>query len=141
MKRRLYHAEDLGQFSQSSDVPTSERRFPVQDEAAANLVSSEAECNGVVDEFLYEDCDKPLHMPAIDIDFPVSVRESETPGHFHLFIDHPISWAAYVRVLVALGDAGLVEQGYVNASIERGATFVATRPWKGAVELIDEEPF
>lgn len=71
-----------------------------------------------------------LHMPVLDIDFPCELRESETPGHFHLFIDKPIRWEDYSRLLMALGDAGVLEEGYARASIKRKQSFVAIRPWK-----------
>ena len=71
-----------------------------------------------------------LHMPVLDIDFPCELRESETPGHFHLFINKPILWEEYERLLRALAQAGIVEYGYARASIKRKQSFVAIRPWK-----------
>lgn len=72
-----------------------------------------------------------LHYPVLDIDHPCHVRPSETPGHFHLYIDKGVEWEKYEALLVALADAGIIERGYANASIERKGTFVAVRPWKG----------
>ena len=71
-----------------------------------------------------------MHYPVLDLDFPARLTPSETPGHFHLAIDQAVEWDAYVAVLEALGAAGLLEPGYVTASIDRGASYVATRPWK-----------
>ena len=71
-----------------------------------------------------------LHYPVLDIDFPCTLKESETKGHFHLKIDKGIPWDKYERMLAARADAGVSEQGYYNASVEREATFIAVRPWK-----------
>lgn len=65
-----------------------------------------------------------LHAPVIDIDYPARLVPSSTPGHFHLYLDEAIPWSDYVRVLEVLADVGLIERGYANASIRRGASFV-----------------
>ena len=75
--------------------------------------------------------DDGLHYPVLDIDFPCHVRPSETPGHFHLFIDKGLEWEQYADLLEALAVAGIIEPGYANSSIERKGTFAALRPWKG----------
>lgn len=72
--------------------------------------------------------DRARHKVVLDVDLPVTVIASSTPGHHHLFIDHEIDWADYVRLLEALAACGLVEQGYVNASTQRGYTSVRL-PW------------
>ena len=69
-----------------------------------------------------------IHKPVIDIDLPISVLPSSTPGHHHLFIDHVMTWDQYVMLLGALVAAGLVEQGYFDASLTRGHTAVRL-PW------------
>lgn len=71
-----------------------------------------------------------LHMPALDIDFPCHIRESETPGHYHLLIDVPMSWEKYAKLLLVMEEVGILEPGYVKASLERGCTFLARAPWK-----------
>lgn len=68
------------------------------------------------------------HRPVLDIDFPVSVIPSSTPGHHHLYIDKPMEWTRYQLLLEALADAGVIEQGYANVSIARGYTSVRL-PW------------
>jgi len=66
-----------------------------------------------------------LHMPVLDIDgISVRVVPSATPSNCHLYIDKAVTWHWYYRLLVALADAGIVERGYVLASIRQGATFV-----------------
>lgn len=68
------------------------------------------------------------HVPVLDVDLPVRVRESGTPGHHHLFIDKPMSWRAYKRLLKALARAGIVEKDWVRTSIRHGGTLA--RIWK-----------
>lgn len=68
------------------------------------------------------------HVLALDIDLPLVALPSSTPGHWHLIIDHEMSWDAYERVLDAMADAGLLEEGLVRASKERRCTRLRT-PW------------
>lgn len=92
--------------------------------AEADVVSSEVGNN--------------LHAPCIDIDVPIRVVPSTTPGHGHLYIDVPMDWDHYLAILTALVDAGVVERGYVMASECRKATHVRL-PW---VKKVPEEvPF
>lgn len=72
--------------------------------------------------------EEPLHRPVLDIDFPAALIPSTTPGHFHLYLDKPMGWSQYSRLLGALAEAGIIEQGYLGASIDRGYTSVRL-PW------------
>jgi len=76
---------------------------------------------------------EPMHNVVIDLDLPAALLPSSTPGHFHLFIDKPMTWPVYATLLEALSAAGLVEHGYVSASLTRQHTAVRL-PWirKGA---------
>lgn len=69
-----------------------------------------------------------MHRPLLDIDMPAKLIPSTTPGHFHLFIDREMPWCQYARLLRALGRAGILEPGYVTASLERGYSAVRL-PW------------
>ncbi len=69
-----------------------------------------------------------VHRPVIDLDLPAQLVPSSTPGHHHLYIDKPMAWDVYMRLLVALADAGLVERGYVGATERRGYSAVRL-PW------------
>jgi hypothetical protein len=71
-------------------------------------------------------CTSGKHAPVIDIDVPMYVVPSSKLGHGHLYIDKEITWAQYTRILKALTSAGIVEEGYLEASMERG--FTAVRP-------------
>ena len=74
------------------------------------------------------------HYPCIDIDIPVRLVPSSTPGHSHLYVDEPITWDTYKNLLVALADAGIVEEGYLNASLKQGGTTVRMPHVKKVVE-------
>ena len=76
------------------------------------------------------------HKPVIDFDLPIEVIPSSTEGHGHLYIDKRLSWSDYVKLLEVLVEVGLVEEGYLNASVARGYTAVRL-PWimKGQEEL------
>ena len=72
----------------------------------------------------------PLHMPVIDIDFPIAAVPSKTKGHYHLYLQKSMTWEQYVVLLSALAFAGIIEPGYFNTSIRRKQTFVRTAPLK-----------
>lgn len=72
--------------------------------------------------------DGRAHRPFLDIDFPAELIPSTTPGHFHLYLDKELTWAKYKRLLNVLADVGILERGYVNASIDREYTSVRL-PW------------
>lgn len=73
---------------------------------------------------------KHNHALVIDVDHPTWLVKSSTPGHYHLYIDPPggIPDAAYWNLIDALHRAGIIEEGYRNASLERGFTCVRL-PW------------
>lgn len=64
------------------------------------------------------------HAPVIDIDLPIRAIPSSTPGHYHLYIDKKMSWKSYRKLLKALVEAGLVEEGWYKMSLRRGMTMV-----------------
>lgn len=68
------------------------------------------------------------HKPVLDIDVPMTLIPSSTKGHFHLYIDHPVSWDAYCKLLDALVECRIVEEDYAYASKNRGYTAVRL-PW------------
>jgi hypothetical protein len=68
------------------------------------------------------------HRVVLDLDMPAQLVESTTPGHFHLYIDKELTWAAYLALLFALQKAGIIERGYLRASRARGYTAVRL-PW------------
>lgn len=65
-----------------------------------------------------------IHWPVLDLDMACHLIPSTHEGHFHLVIEHPMSWDQYVKLLKALRDAGLLERWFVEKSIERGYTAI-----------------
>lgn len=125
MKRTYWFSSHLGVDYEPGDAEVRE----IVPKERANLVSS------YVDESVWEWGDEAaLHMPTLDIDHKCHIRESETPGHYHLLIDVPMLWSDYKKLLEVMADVGILEQGYVKASIERGSTFLARQPWKSDVQ-------
>lgn len=104
---RLYWRADLEQPYAGLD----QKRVAATKEDA-NVVSSE--------------CANGKHMPAIDLDIPCRLVPSSTEGHFHLYIDKEIERENYWDILRALSDAGIVEQGFYELSVQRGASFLRT---------------
>lgn len=75
-----------------------------------------------------------VHKPVLDIDMPVKVIESSTPGHHHLFIDKELTSKQYFKLLDVLVECGIIEFGYKYHSERRGFTAIRV-PWvrKGTV--------
>ena len=91
-------------------------------------ISSSANHDIYGDTFKWSDARRHMHIPVIDVDVPVEVVESTTPGHFHLYIDHLVEPEKYMALLVALADCGIVEEGYARASYAKGFSAVRV-PW------------
>lgn len=70
------------------------------------------------------------HHVVLDIDHPVHVEESSTPGNYHLYIEvgDGIAWADYLKFLEAAASINLIEPGYLMASKHRKHTDVRL-PW------------
>lgn len=91
----------------------------------------------------YEEPHLRTHRPVLDIDIPAKLIPSSTKGHFHLYLDVEIPHTKYMALLLALEDAGIIEPGYLGASVERGYTAVRL-PWveKKAEDMVVEgDPF
>jgi hypothetical protein len=69
-----------------------------------------------------------LHCPVLDIDVPALLVPSSTVDHSHLYIRKPMPWHHYSMLLQTLSYVGILEEGYVGASLARQETFVRT-PW------------
>lgn len=106
-EREQYYADLKGGWE------TSLVEEPTEDHPA-NLVSS---------KLTY--FDDNFHSPVLDIDFPAQLIPSTTEGHFHLYLDGlEMSWDKYKALLIALGEAGVIGQGYLSHALERGMTTV-----------------
>lgn len=64
------------------------------------------------------------HMPTLDLDRPALLDPSSTSGHYHLYIDSPMTWRAYRRLLRALYLGGVIGRNAYWRSLDRGASFV-----------------
>lgn len=73
-------------------------------------------------------CRDGKHRPVLDIDFPVRLVPSTTAGHFHLYVDVPMTWEKQCILMAAMEKAGIVQKGYRKWSVERGMSFVRP-PW------------
>lgn len=69
-------------------------------------------------------CEDGFHRPALDIDLPAEIFQSSTPGHCHLYIDQPMTWVKYVKLMTVLVEVGLLDKRYLNHSLERGQTLL-----------------
>jgi hypothetical protein len=69
-----------------------------------------------------------LHMPVLDLDFPLVAEPSTTPGHHHLYIDRALTWDQLVKLMDVMEEIGLLEPGYVEAAKMRGYSSVRL-PW------------
>jgi hypothetical protein len=63
-----------------------------------------------------------IHAPALDIDMEARLIPSSTPGHYHLYIDKPMTWRKYKKLLKVMAKVGILQQGYVNSAIRNGYT-------------------
>ena len=69
-----------------------------------------------------------IHKPLLDLDIPVVLVPSTTPGHSHLYIDQPVYWYKYQHLLTVLKDLGILQEGYVNGAFNRGYSSLRL-PW------------
>lgn len=109
---KLVKEEDLG--STGGDYTGGEKDGIVACEHEANIITSE-----LVGQRSATSVDLSLHAPVLDIDFGAQLIPSSTPGHFHLYFEKAMTWDNYCGLLKALGAVGILEQGYVAASLRR----------------------
>jgi hypothetical protein len=72
--------------------------------------------------------DPSYHTVMLDIDIPAKLVPSTTPGHSHLYIDTRLKWGQYEKLLIALADAKIIEQGYLGVSRKNMMTSLRL-PW------------
>lgn len=115
-------------WSRGSDAEAmdDDGRKSVEDLEQAEAVSS-------VDMWNIEDPEQGRHTVMLDLDCPAALIPSSTPGHWHLYIARQLTWRDYAKLLTVLGEVGILEPGFVNASLKRKQTFLRM-PWvrKGA---------
>lgn len=130
-KRDHWMAPVLGKKSDEPNMEDERWIVPRDSNDHWNLVGSTVEAEIRHDEYAQRDAsEEAVHMPVLDIDHMCFLMPSETPGHFHLYIDVPMTWEQYEAIIVAMGNAGVLEPGYVSASLSRRCTYVSPKPWK-----------
>lgn len=125
--------EQLPAFVHTHQLAT----IPEGDSADDDYDASHVETEDIekADIVLSVDPSTGKHRPVLDIDFPLHTVPSSTPGHFHLYLDKPMPWSKYKKLIHALADAGIIEDGYASVSLDRKYTSVRL-PWvkKGSVK-------
>lgn len=93
--------------------------------SVVNSISRIFTDDDIDDVFSLDDEEKDsYHYPVIDIDLPCQWVPSSNEGHGHLYINVPMGWANYQKLLTVMSEVGLVEKGFVDAAIKRGQTYV-----------------
>lgn len=105
----------------SSVTYSREQREPASDISQANVATSIREDVGDPDN-------APLHALLIDLDLPAYLVPSSTKGHSHLYVDVAIPQQRYFRLLDALAECGVIQNGYAASSKGRGGTALRL-PW------------
>lgn len=124
--QKLYR---VGRWSADSSQPPEENTVEeVYSLEEANIVSSEQQKLSFSSDGASITDIRQDHIVILDIDVPAALLDSSTPGKHHLYIDAPMSWETYSKLLDVMAEAGILEPGYVAASKERGFTAVRL-PW------------
>jgi hypothetical protein len=119
-RNRLYRVIN---WRTSSDDPEAGRGDVAEGSLDhADIVSSE-----IRDGYASPWASEQMHTPVLDLDVPCELVRS-TNGNAHLFIDVDVPWSAYLDLLHALANCGIIEPGYLGASEARGFTAVRL-PW------------
>lgn len=64
------------------------------------------------------------HIIILDLDFPVTLIPSKTPGHNHLYIPKAVTKEQYRNILAALVEADLVQQIWAENLDTNGSTYL-----------------
>lgn len=114
--RRVYEVDEWKLGSSRNGQPNwNDGRVEVTFAEDAVLVSS-------------EQLENDGHLPVLDLDIPHHYVPSTTPGHGHLYLDTPLTTFEYGELLEVLQRLRIIEPGFRQGFIERGATF-ARLPW------------
>lgn len=65
-----------------------------------------------------------MHRVLLDLDCDHMYVPSSTPGHGHLLINVPQKWSTLKELLQLLGDMGILQYGFVDATTSRGETWL-----------------
>lgn len=102
----------------------------IDDYGSSFKVEVRAECKAEDAQVVSSELDEQrgMHTPMLDVDIPMRLVESSTPGHSHLYFDVVMPWRKYRRLLKALAKAGIIEQNYYKVSVKRKGTHLRP-PW------------
>lgn len=64
------------------------------------------------------------HKPVLDLDFDCKLVPSSTNGHFHLYVNKEVDHKKWETMLIAMRDAGILQQGFVDGAIRCGQATV-----------------
>lgn len=122
VQRLLYKARNI-----AADYGRSRKELcRVETEEEANLRSSEVSIGWVGKTFIK--FREELHAPALDIDkIHCELIPSSTKGNWHLYIDKPMPWEDYVKLLKVLVDVGIIEEGFYTQSMAEGRSTLRVR--------------
>ncbi len=92
-----------------------------------------------LDQHTMLDKEQRWHRPVLDIDFEARLIPSSTPGHYHLYLDGAlVEHSKYQYLLTVLASAGIISDGYLGHSLERGYTAVRA---PGSYKPNGDEPY
>lgn len=116
IERKMRHVED---WQEDSSVPLEKMGTdspPSADLTSANIVTSEAAALPGV------------HRPVLDIDINHVYVPSSTEGHGHLYLNLDVDHAKWEQLMTTLYECGIIQEGYYQASLNRGYSAVRV-PW------------
>lgn len=116
-----------GAYDDDNDQSINDDREEIPTLAGAEAVGSKIH----EPELIIEDGQlkwEQLHTVALDIDCGAILIPSSTPGHGHFMAHVTCTWEDYAEFLRAAAKIGLIEEGYLNASLERRETYLRL-PW------------
>jgi hypothetical protein len=109
--RGMYKVEKLG-WDWKNDPDIEKGYYEPCEYGEANLIGSKT------------DLEENGHLPCIDLDLPAHLEPSTKPDHYHLYINKVVAWDKYVKLLEALHECGLINEGFKEMSIRRGQSYV-----------------
>lgn len=122
VERFYYKADILDGYRQNRNVKI------VDDEAEANLRSSEVKVAGMKKLLMRFNPSSAIHAPALDIDrIHCELKPSSTEGNFHLYIDKPMTWENYKKLLTVLFEVGIIEESFYDLSLRDKKSYLRTK--------------
>jgi hypothetical protein len=138
-ERELYSAIQLGgSYTSNSGLKrtNSEKKATLRSSRIRRTITS------IRQSLIFHKDTENLHAPAIDIDrIHCELKQSSTEGNYHLYIDKPMSWSDYAKLLTVLFEIGVIEEGFYRRSLEDEQSFLRIRHKDHDPKPIPYEPF